>query len=62
MDKRSPYRFFGSRGKKNPRWELRGKFVGVRGKKWSQPPPRLEILAKQLAASYPDVDDDDTWH
>lgn len=22
------------RGKKIPRWEMRGKFIGVRGKKW----------------------------
>ncbi|KAJ8664448.1 hypothetical protein QAD02_006110 [Eretmocerus hayati] len=48
--KRSVYRFFGSRGKKNPRWELRGKFVGVRGKKWSpslsqQPPSVYQDLA-----------------
>ncbi|XP_078036730.1 tachykinin isoform X2 [Augochlora pura] len=33
--KRSPYRYVGVRGKKNPRWEFRGKFVGVRGKKSS---------------------------
>lgn len=34
FDKRSSYGFFGMRGKKIPRWEIRGKFVGVRGKKW----------------------------
>ncbi|XP_020709864.2 tachykinins isoform X2 [Athalia rosae] len=35
FEKRSPaFGFFGTRGKKNPRWEIRGKFVGVRGKKW----------------------------
>ncbi|XP_043250224.1 tachykinins [Colletes gigas] len=33
IEKRSPFRYFGVRGKKNPRWEFRGKFVGVRGKK-----------------------------
>ncbi|XP_076294272.1 tachykinin isoform X1 [Lasioglossum baleicum] len=33
--KRSPFRYVGVRGKKNPRWEFRGKFVGVRGKKSS---------------------------
>lgn len=45
-EKRSPYRFFGTRGKKNPRWEMRGKFVGVRGKKWSLAPrmPYDELL------------------
>ncbi|OXU23566.1 hypothetical protein TSAR_016642 [Trichomalopsis sarcophagae] len=45
-EKRSPYRFFGTRGKKNPRWEMRGKFVGVRGKKWSLTPrmPYDELL------------------
>lgn len=35
IDKRSPFRYLGARGKKNPRWEFRGKFVGVRGKKSS---------------------------
>ncbi|CAK9812136.1 hypothetical protein ANTPLA_LOCUS7304 [Anthophora plagiata] len=35
IDKRSPFRYLGVRGKKNPRWEFRGKFVGVRGKKSS---------------------------
>lgn len=35
FEKRSPFWHFGSRGKKNPRWEFRGKFVGVRGKKWA---------------------------
>ncbi|XP_076765301.1 tachykinin isoform X2 [Xylocopa sonorina] len=35
VEKRSPYRYLGARGKKNPRWEFRGKFVGVRGKKSS---------------------------
>ncbi|XP_031832293.1 tachykinin [Nomia melanderi] len=35
IKKRSPYRYVGVRGKKNPRWEFRGKFVGVRGKKSS---------------------------
>lgn len=35
VEKRSPFRYFEMRGKKNPRWELRGKFVGVRGKKWA---------------------------
>ncbi|XP_014600043.1 PREDICTED: tachykinins isoform X1 [Polistes canadensis] len=38
FEKRSPYRYFGIRGKKNPRWEIRGKFVGVRGKKWATSP------------------------
>ena len=37
IDKRSPFRYLGVRGKKNPRWEFRGKFVGVRGKKSSSP-------------------------
>lgn len=35
VEKRSPFRYLGVRGKKNPRWEFRGKFVGVRGKKSS---------------------------
>ncbi|XP_043528316.1 tachykinins isoform X2 [Frieseomelitta varia] len=35
IEKRSPFRYLGVRGKKNPRWEFRGKFVGVRGKKAS---------------------------
>ncbi|XP_017893260.1 tachykinins isoform X2 [Ceratina calcarata] len=35
IEKRSPFRYLGVRGKKNPRWEFRGKFVGVRGKKSS---------------------------
>ncbi|XP_017794032.1 PREDICTED: tachykinins [Habropoda laboriosa] len=35
IEKRSPLRYLGVRGKKNPRWEFRGKFVGVRGKKSS---------------------------
>lgn len=35
LDKRAQRGFFGMRGKKIPRWELRGKFVGVRGKKWA---------------------------
>lgn len=38
VEKRSPYRYFEMRGKKNPRWELRGMFVGVRGKKWARAP------------------------
>ncbi|XP_035719118.1 tachykinins-like isoform X1 [Vespa mandarinia] len=38
FEKRSPFRYFGIRGKKNPRWEIRGKFVGVRGKKWATAP------------------------
>lgn len=38
VEKRSPYRYFEMRGKKNPRWELRGMFVGVRGKKWAAAP------------------------
>nr|KAF7423088.1 hypothetical protein H0235_008371 [Vespula pensylvanica] len=38
FEKRSPYRYFGIRGKKNPQWEIRGKFVGVRGKKWAKAP------------------------
>ncbi|XP_011702407.1 PREDICTED: tachykinins isoform X1 [Wasmannia auropunctata] len=37
VEKRSPYRYFDMRGKKNP-WELRGLFVGVRGKKWARAP------------------------
>lgn len=37
VEKRSP-RYSGIRGKKNPRWEIRGKFVGVRGKKWAASP------------------------
>ena len=49
-EKRSPYRFFGTRGKKNPRWELRGKFVGVRGKKWTAAPGlRLSSIYDELA-------------
>jgi hypothetical protein len=40
-EKRSPYRYFGNRGKKNPRWEMFGKFVGVRGKKWMGAPRRI---------------------
>ncbi|XP_017752255.1 PREDICTED: tachykinins isoform X2 [Eufriesea mexicana] len=35
IEKRSPFRYLGIRGKKHPRWEFRGKFVGVRGKKSS---------------------------
>ncbi|XP_043279700.1 tachykinins isoform X1 [Venturia canescens] len=31
--KRSAYGYSGTRGKKIPRWEIRGKFVGVRGKR-----------------------------
>ncbi|XP_011347699.1 tachykinins isoform X1 [Ooceraea biroi] len=38
VEKRSPFRYFEMRGKKNPRWELRGMFVGVRGKKWAPAP------------------------
>lgn len=38
LEKRSPFRYFDMRGKKNPRWELRGMFVGVRGKKWATAP------------------------
>lgn len=38
LEKRSPFRYFEMRGKKNPRWELRGMFVGVRGKKWATAP------------------------
>ncbi|KYM98394.1 hypothetical protein ALC62_10918 [Cyphomyrmex costatus] len=38
VEKRSPFRYFEMRGKKNPRWELRGMFVGVRGKKWANAP------------------------
>lgn len=38
VEKRSPFRYFEMRGKKNPRWELRGMFVGVRGKKWARAP------------------------
>ncbi|XP_012530226.1 tachykinins isoform X2 [Monomorium pharaonis] len=38
VEKRSPFRYFEMRGKKNPRWELRGMFVGVRGKKWAKAP------------------------
>jgi len=38
VEKRSPFRYFEMRGKKNPRWELRGMFVGVRGKKWAAAP------------------------
>ncbi|XP_015435134.1 PREDICTED: tachykinins [Dufourea novaeangliae] len=41
IEKRSPLRYLGVRGKKNPRWELRGKFVGVRGKKSSSVQDRL---------------------
>ncbi|XP_024947752.1 tachykinins isoform X3 [Cephus cinctus] len=33
FDKRSHYGYYDMRGKKNPRWEILGKFVGVRGKK-----------------------------
>lgn len=43
FEKRS-YGFFGTRGKKNPRWEIRGKFVGVRGKKWD---PQPELLHEE---------------
>lgn len=35
FDKRALFGYFDTRGKKVPRWEIRGKFVGVRGKKWS---------------------------
>ncbi|XP_014213636.1 tachykinins isoform X1 [Copidosoma floridanum] len=47
LEKRSPYRFFGSRGKKNPRWDSRAikGFVGVRGKRLEQP--------KQLVSTWP---------
>lgn len=33
IEKRSPFGYLSVRDKKNPRWEFRGKFVGVRGKK-----------------------------
>ncbi|XP_034935181.1 tachykinins [Chelonus insularis] len=33
FEKRPAYGISGTRGKKIPRWEIRGKFVGVRGKK-----------------------------
>ncbi|XP_023288016.1 tachykinins isoform X2 [Orussus abietinus] len=32
----SPFTYFDSRGKKTPRFAIRGKFVAVRGKKWSE--------------------------
>ncbi|XP_032685821.1 tachykinins-like isoform X3 [Odontomachus brunneus] len=38
VEKRMPFRYFEIRGKKNPQWGSRGKFVGVRGKKWATTP------------------------
>ncbi|XP_033214153.1 tachykinins isoform X2 [Belonocnema kinseyi] len=46
--KLSPFRYFGIRGKKNPRWGIRGKFVGVRGKKWKASPYEDRIQLKKL--------------
>ncbi|XP_051159797.1 tachykinins isoform X1 [Leptopilina boulardi] len=48
FEKRSPFWHFGSRGKKNPRWEFRGKFVGVRGKKWVPSSQEDESRLKNL--------------
>lgn len=49
FEKRSPFGFFGTRGKKNPRWEIRGKFVGVRGK-------RDQIIANDLLDNIERID------
>lgn len=38
VEKQLPFRYFEIRGKKNPQWGSRGKFVGVRGKKWATAP------------------------